>query len=82
MPDRREIFIFQKEQEERLDHYLVESLPEFSRSRLQGLIKDGFVLVDNLPAKKAGQKIDVKFETTKCAEHVKRFGFCGSIHFS
>jgi 23S rRNA pseudouridine1911/1915/1917 synthase len=58
MPDRREVFEFQKEQEERLDHYLVECLPEFSRSRLQGLIKDGFVLVDNLPAKKAGQKIE------------------------
>lgn len=58
MPDRREIFDFQKEQEERLDHYLVECLPEFSRSRLQGLIKDGFVLVDNVPAKKAGQKLE------------------------
>jgi len=57
MPDRREVFIFQKEQEERLDHYLVECLPEFSRSRLQGLIKDGFVLIDNVPAEKAGQKL-------------------------
>ena len=58
MPDRREIFDFQKEQEERLDHYLVECLPEFSRSRLQALVKDGFVLVDNVPAKKAGQKLE------------------------
>jgi len=58
MPDRREIFEFQKEQEERLDHFLVECLPEFSRSRLQGLIKDGFVLIDNAPAKKAGQKLE------------------------
>jgi len=45
MPDRREVFEFQKEREERLDHFLVECLPEFSRSRLQGLIKDGFVLL-------------------------------------
>ena len=58
MLDRREIFEFSKEQEERLDHYLVECLPEFSRSRLQSLIKDGFVLVDNVPAKKAGQKLE------------------------
>ncbi len=58
MPDRREIFEFQKEHEERLDHYLVERLPEFSRSRLQALIKDGFVLIDNVPAKKAGQKLE------------------------
>ena len=58
MPDRREVFEFQKEQEERLDHFLVECLPEFSRSRLQGLIKDGFVLVDGVLAKKAGQKLE------------------------
>jgi 23S rRNA pseudouridine1911/1915/1917 synthase len=58
MPDRREIFEYQKEQDERLDHYLVERLPEFSRSRLQGLIKDGFVLVDGIPARKAGQRLE------------------------
>ena len=59
MPDRREVFEFQKEREERLDHFLVERLPEFSRSRLQGLVKDGFVLVDGHPAKKAGQKLEM-----------------------
>lgn len=58
MPDRREVFEFQKEQEERLDHFLVERLPEFSRSRLQGLIKNGFVLINSVPAKKAGQKLE------------------------
>ena len=58
MSDRREVFEFQKEQEERLDHFLVELLPEFSRSRLQGLIKNGFVLVDGVPAKKTGQKLE------------------------
>jgi len=55
--DRQEVFTFRKDGEERLDHFLVECLPEFSRSRLQGLIKDGFVLVDGLPAKKAGQML-------------------------
>lgn len=58
MSDRREVFEFQKEREERLDHFLVECLPEFSRSRLQGLIKDGFVLIDGVPAKKGGQKLE------------------------
>lgn len=57
MPERREIFEFQKKGEERLDHFLVESFPEFSRSRLQSLIKDGFVTVDGVSAKKAGQKL-------------------------
>lgn len=58
MADRREVFDFRKDQEERLDHFLVERLPEFSRSRLQGLIKEGFVAVDGAPAKKAGQKLE------------------------
>ena len=58
MSDRHEVFGFQKKQEERLDHFLVERLPEFSRSRLQGLIKDGFVTVDGIQAKKAGQMLE------------------------
>ena len=59
MDERREVFTFQKDGEERLDLFLVECLPEFSRSRLQGLIKDGFVSVNGSPAKKAGQKLEV-----------------------
>jgi len=58
VPDRLVSLQFQKENEERLDHFLVECLPEFSRSRLQGLIKDGFVKVDGLAAQKAGQKLE------------------------
>ena len=58
MMERREVFDFQKEKDERLDHFLVECLPEFSRSRLQGLIKDGFVLINDVPAKKTGQKLE------------------------
>ena len=58
MTERREVFEFQKKQDERLDHFLVESLPEFSRSRLQALVKDGFVTVDGIPAKKSGQKLE------------------------
>ena len=58
MTERREVFEFLKKQDERLDHFLVESLPEFSRSRLQKLVKDGFISVDGIPAKKAGQKLE------------------------
>ena len=61
MPERREVFDFLKEQDERLDHFLVECLPEFSRSRLQAIIKDGFVTVNGSPAKKAGQKLEPGF---------------------
>jgi 23S rRNA pseudouridine1911/1915/1917 synthase len=58
MSDRYEVFVFQKDGQERLDHFLVEHLPEFSRSRLQGLIKAGLVVVDGIPAKKSGQKLE------------------------
>ena len=55
--ERLEHFTYAGLTEERLDHFLVSCLPEFSRSRLQGLIKDGFVRVDGLLAKKAGQPL-------------------------
>jgi 23S rRNA pseudouridine1911/1915/1917 synthase len=56
--DRIEGFQFDGEHEERLDRFLVSCLPEFSRSRLQGLIADGFVDVNGLQAKKAGQMLE------------------------
>ena len=43
---------------QRLDKFLVACLPEFSRARLQSLIKDGLVLVDGVPARKGGQVLD------------------------
>jgi len=43
--------------ESRLDHFLVEELPEFSRSRLQGLIEKGLVTVNGAVAKKNGLKL-------------------------
>ena len=58
MNDRVERFTFTGETPERLDKFLVASLPEFSRARLQGLIEDGHVLVNGTQAKKAGQAVD------------------------
>lgn len=49
---------YDKDQEQRLDHFLVEALPDFTRSRLQALIKDGRVLVDGSPAGKAGLRLE------------------------
>jgi 23S rRNA pseudouridine1911/1915/1917 synthase len=51
-------FIFEEDQPQRLDHYLSQKLPEFSRSQIQRLIKSGQVLVDNLPPKKTGQMLE------------------------
>jgi len=51
-------FNFDKQTPERLDKYLVGLLQEFSRSRIQGLIENGCVDVNGLPAKKAGQTLE------------------------
>lgn len=58
MSERVLTFRFEKETPERLDKFLVEQLQEFSRSRIQGLISDGFVDVDGRAARKAGQPLD------------------------
>jgi len=43
---------------QRLDKFLVSSIEGFSRSRLQGLIQDGFVKVNGTPANKGGQMLE------------------------
>ncbi len=58
MTDRIETFHYDEQNPDRLDKYLVSCLPEFSRARIQGLILDGFVLVNGVAAKKAGQMIE------------------------
>ena len=64
MTDRVLHFLFEKKTPERLDKFLVEKLQEFSRSRIQGLITDGFVDVDGRAAKKAGQSIENGYNVT------------------
>jgi 23S rRNA pseudouridine1911/1915/1917 synthase len=56
--DRVETFRFDKEDKERLDVFLTTCLPEFSRSRIQGLIKDGFVEVEDQTVTKAGRALE------------------------
>jgi len=51
-------FRYEGEAHGRLDKFLVGQLPEFSRSRIQGLIADGHVDVNGLPAWKAGQSLE------------------------
>lgn len=45
---------YEGESEQRLDKFLASCLPEHSRSRLQHLIKGGFVSVDGVVARKTG----------------------------
>lgn len=56
--DRIVTFQFSNKKGERLDHFLVACLPEFSRSRLQRLIKDGYVSINGLTVKKTSQILE------------------------
>jgi 23S rRNA pseudouridine1911/1915/1917 synthase len=56
--DRLVSLVFEEPQAQRLDKYLAACLPEFSRTRLQGLIEDGLVTVDGALPRKAGQLLD------------------------
>ena len=58
MSERLVDLSYADQQPQRLDKFLVEKLPEFSRSRLQALIKDGLVTVDGIPAHKSGQMLE------------------------
>lgn len=50
-------FTFDQTTAQRLDKFLVVCLPNLSRSRLQGLIADGFVTVNGVAAYKSGQML-------------------------
>jgi 23S rRNA pseudouridine1911/1915/1917 synthase len=58
LSDRQVIFQFSEINPQRLDKYLVDCLPEYSRSRLQSFIKEGLVLVSGVPAHKTGQMLE------------------------
>jgi 23S rRNA pseudouridine1911/1915/1917 synthase len=50
--------LFEGEEAQRLDKFLVSCLPELSRSRIQRLIKEGNVTLDGLMPHKAGQLLE------------------------
>ena len=64
MSERVLNFRFDKQTPERLDKFLVGLLQEFSRSRIQSLIADGFVEVNGRLARKAGQILESGFNVT------------------
>ncbi len=49
---------FEKKDQQRLDLFLVEAFPDYSRARLQTLIREGRVAVDGKPAAKSGIKLE------------------------
>jgi 23S rRNA pseudouridine1911/1915/1917 synthase len=56
--EQRVVLEYNNPQAQRLDKYLVACLGDYSRSRLQALIKAGHVLVNGLPADKTGQMLE------------------------
>jgi 23S rRNA pseudouridine1911/1915/1917 synthase len=64
------------DQSQRLDKFLVAHLPDYSRSRLQGLIKDGFVRIDGVQVVKsnwivaAGDAVELILPPTQPSELV------------
>jgi 23S rRNA pseudouridine1911/1915/1917 synthase len=58
MSDQLFTFLYSGPDQQRLDKFLVSCLPDYSRSRLQGLIKDGFVRINEIVAAKSGQSIE------------------------
>ncbi len=53
-------FTFDEKQAQRLDKYLVNCLPDLSRSRIQALIQEGMVTVNGALPRKAGQMLEGK----------------------
>lgn len=50
--------LFGQQENQRLDKFLVEKLPNFSRSRLQAFIRDGLVLVNGKQVLKGGTNLE------------------------
>lgn len=59
MSERQVVFHFNNLKPQRLDKFLVDRMPEFSRSRLQSLIKRGAVTVNGNTAQKSGQMLEL-----------------------
>ena len=58
MSDQLRSFQFEGNETSRLDKFLVTCLPEFSRTQLQALIKNGSILVNGSIAHKSGMAIN------------------------
>ncbi|HXH48165.1 MAG TPA: RluA family pseudouridine synthase [Terriglobia bacterium] len=53
----------------RLDVFLAGHMPDWSRSQLQQVIRSGLVKIDELPASKAGEKVDAGNRISILAKH-------------
>ncbi len=60
------VFEFSGTQPQRLDKFLVTCLEDLSRSRIQALIKDGKININDSPPRKAGQMLDARCTIQVC----------------
>jgi len=56
--EKKAQFLFSNSQPERLDKFIARSLPQYTRSRIQGLIRDGHVQVDGGVIVKTGFSVE------------------------
>jgi 23S rRNA pseudouridine1911/1915/1917 synthase len=69
MPDTLQFIVPAKAAGDRLDLFLVRQMPDWSRSQISRLIRDGLVTVGLAPAKKSGDVIEAGQKIVVVAKH-------------
>jgi 23S rRNA pseudouridine1911/1915/1917 synthase len=67
--DLREFVVLEKDTGRRLDVFLAEQMPDWSRSQLQQVIRSGLVKIGARSAAKSGEKIEAGERITVLAKH-------------
>ena len=69
MAETRQFVVPAEAAGDRLDVFLVRQMPDWSRSRIQRLIREGFVTLGSAPARKSGEVIESGAHISVTAEH-------------
>jgi 23S rRNA pseudouridine1911/1915/1917 synthase len=69
MAETRHFVVLAEAAGDRLDVYLARQMPDWSRSQIQRLIREGLVTVGSAPAKKSGEVIESGARISVRAEH-------------
>ncbi|MGO8792979.1 MAG: RluA family pseudouridine synthase [Terriglobia bacterium] len=69
MSETRQFVVPAESAGDRLDLFLVRQMPDWSRSQIQRLIREGLVTVGSVSAKKSGDVIDAGLQISVCAKH-------------
>jgi 23S rRNA pseudouridine1911/1915/1917 synthase len=67
--DLREFVATEEDAGRRLDVFLAEHMPDWSRSQLQQVIRSGLVKIDEQPVSKAGEKVEAGNRISILAKH-------------